>query len=94
MGTMMLLQSIPRNTHWLREAEGELLPSTAMLGFAFPLYYLHLPTGKKSEILMIFFQFFFSPHPPAETQGNEPGAQTRPVKLGVNIEERKDVARI
>lgn len=34
------------------------------------------------------------PHLPAETQGNEPGAQIRSVKLHVNIEERKDVARI
>lgn len=64
-----------------------------MPAFHFPLYYLDLHTGKKSEILMVLLQLP-PPHLPAETQGNEPGAQIRSVKLHVNIEERKGVARI
>lgn len=54
---------------------------------------LHLPSGKKSEILIVFLQLT-PPHPPAETQGNEPGAQIRSVKLSINVEERKDVVRM
>lgn len=69
------------------------MPSTATLVVGSPLYYLHLPMGKKSEILMVFLQLP-PPHLPAEAQRNEPVAQTRSVKLHINIEERKDVAKI
>lgn len=54
---------------------------------------LHLPSGKKSEILMVFLQLP-PPHPPAEAQGNELGAQIRSVRLRINVEERKDVVRM
>lgn len=68
------------------------MPSTATPVLGFPLFYIQLPTVKKSEILQVFLQLL--PLNLLAKTPAEPGAQICSMKQTTNVEERKDIARI
>lgn len=68
------------------------MPSTATPVLGFPLFYIQLLTVRKPEILQVFLKLL--PLNLLAKTPAEPGEQICSMKQTINVEERKDIARI